>query len=223
MLLAVAGAGYLFWLRDSSLVEVTDVEVVGVTSGDRERIVAELTRVGEQMTTLHVRGDRIDAAAEPFPTIESIELDPNFPRGLRIEVDERPPALVVDAEGKEVPIADDGTVLAGVSIPDGAQLPTLELDNAPTEGALGGEALEQALVLGAAPEPLRALIEGVDHSEDYGVEVRLRGEIPLRFGDGARAGEKWAAAAAVLADPKLTAITYLDLRVPERPAVGGAA
>ena len=41
---STAAAGYFFWLRDSSLVAVTDVEVVGVTSGDRATIVAELTR-----------------------------------------------------------------------------------------------------------------------------------------------------------------------------------
>ena len=32
-------AGYFFWLRDSSLVAVDDVDVVGVTSGDRAQIV----------------------------------------------------------------------------------------------------------------------------------------------------------------------------------------
>ncbi len=55
------------------------------------------------------------------------------------------------------------------------------------------------------------------------MEVTLRGGIPVRFGNGSRATEKWAAAAAVLADPKLDSLTYLDVRVPERPAAGGAA
>jgi cell division protein FtsQ len=83
--------------------------------------------------------------------------------------------------------------------------------------------LEQALIAGAAPEALRGLIETIDHSDDTGVSVELRGGIPVRFGSGERAAEKWAAAAAVLADPKLDALTYLDVRVPERPAAGGAA
>jgi hypothetical protein len=29
--------------------------------------------------------------------------------------------------------------------------------------------------------------------------------------------------AAILADPKLTSLTYVDVRVPDRPAVGGAS
>ena len=51
--------------------------------------------------------------------------------------------------------------------------------------------------------------------------LTLRGGIPVRFGDDSAAGAKWRAAAAVLADPKLDALTYLDVRVPERPAIGG--
>jgi hypothetical protein len=53
--------------------------------------------------------------------------------------------------------------------------------------------------------------------------VTLRGGIPVYFGTSAEASEKWAAAAAVLADPKLDSLTYLDVRVPRRPAAGGAA
>ena len=102
-------------------------------------------------------------------------------------------------------------------------LPVLEVDQVPPGGELGGEPLEQALIVGAAPEPLRPLIEKIAHSDDFGVEITLRGGIPVRFGSGARAAEKWAAAAAVLADPKLDALTYVDVRVPERPAAGGAA
>ena len=89
----------------------------------------------------------------------------------------------------------------------------------PPGGALEGDPLKQALIVGATPEPLRPLVEEVDYGDEYGVEVTLRGGIPVRFGTGARAAEKWAAAAAVLADPKLTSLTYLDVRVPERPSV----
>jgi cell division protein FtsQ len=220
-LLVAFGAGYMLWLRDSSLVAVDDVEVVGVTAGDRERIVADLTAVAEQMTTLHVDRARIDEAATAYPTIKAVTVDPNFPHGMRIEVIERPPRLVVRGGGREVPVGSDGTLLAGVAVPD-EDLPVLELDQVPAAGTLGGEPLEQALIVGAAPEPLLPLIEEVDHSSDYGVEVTLRGDIPVRFGSSAGAAQKWAAAAAVLADPKLDTLSYVDVRVPERPAAGGA-
>ena len=53
--------------------------------------------------------------------------------------------------------------------------------------------------------------------------MTLRGGIPVRFGNGREATQKWAAAAAVLADPKLDGLTYVDVRVPERAAAGGAS
>ena len=45
----------------------------------------------------------------------------------------------------------------------------------------------------------------------------------MRFGSSSGAAAKWAAAAAVLADPKLDGLTYVDVRVPERAAAGGAS
>jgi hypothetical protein len=120
-------------------------------------------------------------------------------------------------------VAGDGTVLLGVQVPEEAakRLPVLHVAEPPGRGRLAGEDLQQALVLGAAPGPLRPLIEGIEWSADQGAVVTMRGEIPIYFGTGGRADAKWSAAAAILADPKLKAITYLDVRVPERPAVGG--
>ena len=222
LILIAGAAGYFLWLRDSSLVAVTDVEVVGVASGDRATIIAELTRQAEQQTTLHADPAKIERAAAVFPTVKSVDVDPNFPHGMRIEVTERPPALIVHSGGEEVAAAGDGTVLAGVEVPEDADLPVLEVNGGiPAEGALEGEPLQQALILGAAPEPLRPLIHSVRFDDDYGVETILRGGIPIRFGSGSAAAEKWAAAAAVLASPKVDALTYADVRVPERPTVGG--
>ena len=50
----------------------------------------------------------------------------------------------------------------------------------------------------------------------------MRGGIELRFGTRDRVRPKWAAVAAILADPQLTSLAlYIDVRVPDRPAVGG--
>jgi cell division protein FtsQ len=219
---AALAAGYFFWLRDSSLVAVNDVEVVGVTSGDRGAITDELTSVAEGMTTLDVDTAKLEAAATSHPTIKSISVDPNFPHGLRIEVTERPPVMLVADGDKQTPVAADGTLLPGVAVPDGG-LPVLELKKPPPASGLAGAALDQAIVAGAAPEPLRPLIHAIEHTAEHGVVVTLRGGIPVYFGTSAEASQKWAAAAAVLADPKLDSLTYLDVRVPRRPAAGGAA
>jgi cell division protein FtsQ len=222
-LLLAAGAGYVFWLRDSSLVEINDVEVVGVTTSDREEIVTALTDASEDMTTLHYDAARLEQIATRFPTVAAIDVDPNFPHGMRLEITQRPPRLFVESAGRQIPVAADGTLLPGVTVPEDRTLPVLEVKEPPAGDALTGEPLEQAQVIGSAPDPLLPLIEHSEVSEDYGVVLTVRGGVEIRFGTAERVDDKWAAAAAVLADPKLDAVAYLDVRVPERPAGGGAA
>jgi cell division protein FtsQ len=215
----VLAIAYFAWFRDSSLVAVNDVRVEGATSTDRDRIVSALTDAARGMTTLHVQTDRLRAAVSGFPTVASVSADPSFPHGLTIHVTERRPVLVVADGDRQVPVAADGSLLPGVKV--SAALPHLRVSSLPGMGRLGGEALSEARALGAAPPPLRPLIAGAALTHDYGVVVALRGGIAVRFGTADRPAAQWAAAAAVLADPKLTSLAYVDVRVPERPAVGG--
>jgi hypothetical protein len=132
----------------------------------------------------------------------------------------RPTATIGSGAGA-VAVGPDGRVLDWVELPEEVQLPRLPLSEPPPSGRLAGPALEQARVLGAAPATLRPYIESSYYGES-GVDVELVSGIELRFGDSSRAGEKWRAAAAVLADPSITALDYVDLHAPGRPAVGGS-
>jgi cell division protein FtsQ len=214
---------YLGWFRNSSLVAVNEVRVVGVSSADRERITAALTEAGERMTTLHVDQGGLEAAVSQFPTVASVTADPDFPHAMTIRVRERQPALVAEAGGERVALTAQGLVLRGVPVNDANQLPVLRVSELPSAGRLRGDALAEAQVLGAAPEPLAPLIDSATYSQRYGVVVEVRGGIPIRFGSGSEVDAKWAAAAALMADPSLTSVTYLDVRVPRRPAAGGTA
>jgi cell division protein FtsQ len=220
---AALAAAYFGWLRDSPLVAVRDVEVVGVSGSQKQRIEKELSKAAEDMTTLHVREDALLAAAAAFPDVASVSADPSFPSGLEITVVQRPPVLLAQSRGQTVAVAGDGAVLPGLDLPKGAKLPSIEVSSLPKSGRLAGEDLEQALIAGAAPEPLRPLIEKVAYEKDEGVLITLQGGLPAHFGTGARAEAKWEALAAILADPKLKRVTYVDVRVPERAAAGGAA
>jgi cell division septal protein FtsQ len=218
--LALATA-YFAWFRDSSLVAVEEVHVEGVSSADADsaQIVQSLTKAGMGMTTLHVQTDRLVDAARQFPTVASVSASTELPHSMTIHVTERHPALVASADGHEVPVAADGALLPGVDV-SSESLPTITLDSLPATGRLDGDALQEALIVGGAPGPIRPLIEGASHSRAYGVVVTLSGGIELRFGSGTGARPKWAAATAVLADPSLAAASYVDVSVPERPAVG---
>ncbi len=213
---------YFGWFRDSSLVAVQEVEVKGVSSTDREQIVAELTDTAQRMTTLHVQTDRLADAVREFPAVASVVADASFPHGLTIEVIEHPPTAIARAGDREVPVAADGSLLPGVKVGD-QRLAELRVDELPSSGRLSGDPLSEALAIGAAPAPLRPLIAGASVSRDYGTVVSMRGGIEVRFGTRHRAHQKWVSVAAILADPKLTSLTYVDVRVPDRPAVGGAS
>ena len=223
-ILALAGvlaAGYLLWFRDLGLFAVERVEVRGAEGPEAEEVVLALRRAGRGMSTLHVDQDALRAAVAPYPTVAGISASTDFPHGLVVEVRERRPVMLARTRaGEVVPLAEDGTVLAGVR-PEG-NLPTARVDEVPGRGRARGEALAMALVLGAAPEPLAKLVEDVSYDAERGVEVVLEGGLPVRFGTAGRAAEKWQAAAAVLAEPSVTQLSYLDVRVPERPALGGA-
>ncbi|HSK50231.1 MAG TPA: cell division protein FtsQ/DivIB [Solirubrobacterales bacterium] len=119
-----------------------------------------------------------------------------------------------------VAVAADGTPMTLVKVGQDTDLPALPLEELPKNERLAGPVLQQALVLGAAPPALRPLIERSFYGEE-GVNVILDAGIELRFGDATQAERKWRAAAAVLADPAISALDYVDLHAPSRPAAYG--
>jgi hypothetical protein len=120
-----------------------------------------------------------------------------------------------------VAVGPNGQILTWLPLSEERPLPSLPLSEPPKGGKLAGPALQQARVLGAAPAALRPYLESSYYGET-GVDVKLRSGIELRFGDASQAAAKWKAAAAVLADPSITALDYVDLHAPGRPAVGGS-
>jgi cell division protein FtsQ len=213
-------AFYMLWFRDSSLVAVKSVKVEGIGGGSVERqLDAALTAAGKKMTTLNVDQGALAAAAKPFPLVESISANPSFPSSLTIHVDERRPIGLIGAGSSAVAVAGDGTILRGVPA-EHLHLPGLPLSSPPKGPRLQGTMLAQAEVLGATPA---GLLRYVDHTFNgaSGTDVTLAGGVILRFGDATEAAKKWRAATAVLSDPKLGPLDYVDLAVPDRPAVGG--
>jgi cell division septal protein FtsQ len=125
-------------------------------------------------------------------------------------------------EGEEaVGVTGNGAVVRWLPPPEDPPLPRLPLDEIPKGGKVRGTALEQVRVLSAVPDDLRRYVEASYFGES-GVDVTLTTGIELRFGDATQARQKWRAAAAVLADPSVTALDYVDLHAPSRPAYEGS-
>lgn len=131
------------------------------------------------------------------------------------------PAAVIGTGSSAVAVAADGTILVGLPSPKEGSLPKLPLEAPPQGPRLQGSALEQARVLGTAPPALRPYVEGSYYGE-RGVDVTLTTGIELRFGDSTQAARKWRAAAALLADPTVTTLDYVNLYAPARPSTGGS-
>lgn len=217
---AVLCSGYLLWFRDSSLVGVDTVSVTGLSSDDAGRIRRLLTSEARTMTTLHVSVDELEEAVAGFPIVERVAVSPDFPSTLRIRVIEHHPAAVVVAGGSRRPVAGDGTVLEGLPAP--GPLPVVRLRGAPPAERLDEEAaLRSVRVLGAAPRELSGRLEAASVTRERGVVAQLREGPELIFGEATRLRAKWAAAARVLADPSSGGASYVDLRLPGRPAAGG--
>lgn len=129
---------------------------------------------------------------------------------------------VIGTGSSAVGVSAQGAVLSWLPPPKESTLPRLPLSAPPKSGRLAGTALQQARVLGAVPAGLRPYVERSYYGES-GVDVILNSGIELRFGDASQVGKKWRAAAAVLADPSVTALDYVDLHAPGRPAIWGSS
>jgi cell division septal protein FtsQ len=174
------------------------------------------------MTTLHTDEAALEQAVERFPVVRALEVEPDFPHGLNVHVVEYVPAALAESDSGRVRVAGDGTILRGVPVDH--RLPTVAVD-----GPLGGERLLDPVALGAtavaggAPAVLRGRISDVEKRDGEGYVATLREGPELIFGGATRLRAKWAAAARVLADLEARGASYVDLRIPGRPAVGGLA
>jgi cell division septal protein FtsQ len=127
-------------------------------------------------------------------------------------------------EGERVIIVgSDGRLLGSASgKKKKGQLPVLPVKERPKGDRVKGHVLEQVHVIAAAPEALRHYIARSAYGKT-GVDVEFTSGIQIRFGDDRGAERKWKAAAAVLADPSVTLLSYVDVHAPTRPAVHGEA
>jgi hypothetical protein len=125
-------------------------------------------------------------------------------------------------EGEEaIGVSGNGALVRWLPLPEDPPLPRLPLDGPPKGGRVRGPALEQVRVLAAAPDALRPFVESSFFGED-GVGVDLTTGIELVFGDATQVRRKWRAVAAVLANPEITALDYVNVTAPNRPTFEGS-
>ncbi|HKN95159.1 MAG TPA: FtsQ-type POTRA domain-containing protein [Thermoleophilaceae bacterium] len=210
---------YRLWFRNSSFVSVQHVSVSGLTTSDAGRIRLALVSAAHDMSTLDVNQSALNGAVSGFPVVKAVVAKPSFPHTLKIHVIEEQPTAVLAVGGERLLLAPDGTVLRGVTT--GHPLALIKSRGAVPQQTLTDRVPLSALhVAAAAPAALAGRITSVGHDKE-GIVVHLRNGPRLIFGTDSRAFAKWAAVAAVLADPTSKGATYVDVRLPGRAVAGG--
>jgi cell division protein FtsQ len=216
--LPLIGGGWL-WLRHSSLVAVQHVRVSGVHGSEAQAIEAALTGAAKRMSTLDVSTSKLRAAVAPYPVVGDVRVHTSFPHGLSIQVIEQSPVATLSAGGVKTAVAANGVVLGEAHA--SSSLPTLssQVQLSPGEHVRETTLLGELTVLGAAPKGLTKSVQRA-YSSSKGLTLVMHSGLRAYFGDSSRPHAKWTALVRVLADPGSVGASYVDVRVPERPAAG---
>jgi cell division protein FtsQ len=210
-------AGGWLWLRDSPLLAVKEVRVSGVHGPDARAIDAALTGAARKMSTMHVRLGALRSAVAPFRVVRDVRVSASLPHALHIQVIEQLPVAALVIGGQQTAVAADGVVLGPALL--SSALPLMRIGTEPLAGThvRSTRVLADLGLLGAAPASLRRWISRVFLGPE-GLTVTMRNGLRIYFGDATRPHAKWLSLARVLADPSAVGASYVDVRVPERPA-----
>lgn len=218
VLVAIVAGGFML-VRNSSLVEVREVKVVGLSGYYDKQARSAVVSEAMQMTTMNFNAERVQEAAAGFVDVAGVRVETDFPHGATIFVDVRRPVLVARLNGRTVTLSQNGEVITTATSVAG--LPKIEASGSVVNNRVtGGKALSAARLLGAAPDVLMRKVDAIKWGK-FGIVVSMASGPDLYFGTSEDAKRKWRDAATVLASGAVTGASYLDLRVPGRPAVGG--
>ncbi len=214
--LPLLGLGGWLVLRDSSLFSVDQVSVVGLSPNALPVVSDQLVAAARAQTTTDFSTAALRSAVARYTLIDDVTAQTHFPHGVRIEVAERHPVAWLDVAGQGFALAGDGSVVTGLA--HAGPLAVLHSLRYPWDGHSRDPFVMLALrVLLDAPAPLRHRVAAVTIA-DGALTIHLHRGPRLIFGNDALLHAKWDSAAAVLADASSRGASYIDLRLPSRPA-----
>jgi cell division septal protein FtsQ len=225
VLATAAAAAGTWWVLTGPPVGIHGVAVEGYDGPNRAAVETTARLVAGEGTILDLPVGPMRAALTRFPWIEDVSLARDFPRGIRVEVTQAEPAAVaVPARGRKVLLTAEGRVL-GLAPSRGGLARVRLAGTAPAEGGRVTEAdARRSLQLVRSLAPALAGRLRDLRVEDGEMVGRLAGGPELRLGPPEGLALKAKALTAVLghlsADQERSA-RYLDVSVPDRPALGG--
>lgn len=223
MAVAVLVLGSWF-LATGPLLGISSVEVRGYERDDAAQLGAALETAASGGTAIRPPIADIRRAARRFPWVADVRVSRELPRGVVVRVIPSEPFAVVRSPGHPPMLVDvDGRVLDRA--PSGSGLPVIRLTRvAPDPGERLPRASAAALTfLAAADADVAGRVRGLGVRGGQ-LQAALVDGPKLRLGAPERLAAKAAALQVVLnqlGPDEERAATYIDLSVPERPAVGG--
>jgi cell division protein FtsQ len=207
-------------LRNSPLVSVDRVRVTGVHGANASAIETALSDAARHMSTLDVHVGALRAAVAPFRVVRDLRVSSSFPHALRIKVIEQLPVAALSVGGTRTAVAADGVVL-GPALLSGSLAAVTGTAAEPAAGqrVKSPTLLASLAILGAAPTSLARMATRV-YMGSKGLTVTMRNGLRVYFGDAGTPRAKWLSLARVLADQSSAGASYVDVRLPERPAAG---
>lgn len=220
-LLSGIGGGGLFWLSQSGLVAVEEIEIYGNRVTDTGQI---LEKVGPLLKGQSLLSRSFGAAEQElgsFPYFESFELDRDFPSTIRIYIREyRPFACLKGAGERFYLISNDGKVLSGLDKPD-SRYPVL-LTREPCAAAIGAAAGCQDVNAGVQFLANIPVIFNYEFAEvtvaGEDITAKTRNGVNVRFGSLEDYGLKFEVLRQLMARSVAAGTTItIDVTVPDRP------
>ena len=227
-IVVLAAVGLFLWLRSSDVFAVERVTAT-VTQHVTEEQIGGLTSPALGVSLLRLSTGAIKEGLLSLAYVRSAEVHRRFPDTLEVRLVEYEPFARLNAQDGGIwLVADDGRILEKVRPPRGAGLPLVVYEG--SLAPVAGETLPETIVTAlpavelAGTDDFRedlAAVERILVSAAGTVVLALKGVTELRLGDPTGLEYKLTVAKDIfhryLRDDQQ--IEYIDLSVPERPAV----
>ena len=214
-----------FW---SPLLHVRSIKVSGAEHTNARQI-AEAAGVDQGDNLLLLSTAEIVRRTETLPWVKRATVDRKLPGTLRVRIVERKPALDLSLGDRRWTIDASGRVLEAGAAP--GSRPVLAgfdaADPSPGERLRSPEALGALAAYRSMPRPLRSRVAAVFAPTVERISFSLDTGVLVRYGAAERLQAKNEVLAAVLrrlaSSGEAATAAYVDVRVPDSPAVGARA
>jgi cell division protein FtsQ len=222
---AIAVAALLVWVTLwSPLFKFDGVEVRGGRHVSASA-VSKVAGLDSDDNLLTLDQQRIVDAVESIPWVRSVRVQRRLPGTIRVVVHERRPAMVLTTPGGKWRIDREGRVLgrgdASRTLPSIATGTTGHVE--PGDEIAAPQVRAAVRAVGSMPAALRKRIRAVFAASAERITFSLHRGPDVRYGAAERLHDKNAVLTAVLDRLRISGHdpAYIDVRVPESPAVGG--